>query len=630
MKWLLPLGFLGLLGLAVLLIIYLIKPNFQKKAVSSTFVWQLSFRFQKRRNPVTRVQDILILICQILAIAALAVIMAQPVLEAFRPPQTVQKIAVIDGSAAMLAQTDGETRFERAVGEVSSLAARVAEEEGEITVIMAGEEARFVTVRTTAGTLAELTGALTEMGAAPTAECCYGSGDLDGAMELAEQVLAETPLAEVVLYTSREYIDKGDTTIVNVSDPSEYNVAILNAEAVLEENYYTFSVDLACYGRDADITLYCEVYGANGSEANTQTFSVPVWLDGDKEQNVQLNAETTGGAGIFSYQSAYLYVRVEDSFGYDNQFYLYGGTPETVRIQYASSVPNIYFRGAIMSLRETVRARWSIEYVEVNTNYYKAETTGFDLYIFERMKMDTVPTDGVVWLVNPLEVPQSTGIRLSGLVRSGNMYLTPTGEHPVTEGLEAGSVFVSEYSVMTLSDEFDVLLTCYRGEPAFAVHDDAETKLAVMAFELQNSDMSVLIAFPRFFYQTFGYFFPSTVERYNFEVGESVRLNARAPSLTVSGQGVQLTLGELPADITLSAYGTYTLSQTLFTGREVIENFYVKIPNAQSDFVTPAASLAVPQAGELPENEDYDLLIWVAAALTALLFAEWALNRRAL
>ena len=78
MNWLVPLGFLGLLGLLALLLIYLIKPNFQKKSVSSTYVWKLSFRFQKKRNPITRVQDILLLICQILAIVALAFIMAQP------------------------------------------------------------------------------------------------------------------------------------------------------------------------------------------------------------------------------------------------------------------------------------------------------------------------------------------------------------------------------------------------------------------------------------------------------------------------------------------------------------------------------------------------------------------------
>lgn len=631
MKWLVPLGFLGLLGLVALLLIYLIKPNFQRKGVSSTYVWKLSMRFQKKRNPITRLQDILLLILQILAIIALALIMAFPVIEAYRPPEVTQKIAVIDGSVSMLAQTDGETRFERALDEVEALAAQVtAEENGEISVIFAGETAQFVSVRTTAGTASELSEALAELRKSPASQCTNGGADVDGAMQLAEQVLDETPLADVVYYTSVDYIDAGDVEVVNVSDSSEYNVAILNAEPLLIENYYTFSVDIASYGRDADVTLCCDVYGANGNEDLTESFRLTVWLNGDEPQNVLINSETTGGTGIFSYQSVYIYVRVEDSFGYDNQFYLYGGTKETIRIQYVSSIPNIYLRAGIMSLRESLRDKWNIEYSEVNTAYREPETSGYDFYIYERVSVDTLPTDGVVMFVNPTSVPENTGIRLTNLVRSGNTYLAATGSHPITDGVNAGNIFISESTGMTLSDDFEVLLTCYRGETAFAVRNEETVKMVVMAFELQNSDLPIQIEFPRLFFQTFEYFFPSTLEQYNFEVGESVSLNARAPELHVSGQGTELTLSELPASVTLYAYGTYTLTQTLFTGKTVIENFYVKIPNAESDFTTVLEVLPNPYVETVPENEDYDLLIWIAAALVAALFLEWALNRRSL
>ena len=630
MNWLVPLGFLGLLGLLALLLIYLIKPNFQKKSVSSTYVWKLSFRFQKKRNPITRVQDILLLICQILAIVALAFIMAQPVLEAFRPAAVTQKVCVLDGSVSMLAQTDGETRFERAAGQIRTLARQVTQEGGEISVILAGEDAEYVSVRTTADTLDELSAALEELCASPAASCTYGSADIDGAMELAEQVLAQTPLADVMFYTSKEYIDDGGVEVVNVSDPSEYNVAILNAVPLLVENYYTFSVDVASYGRDADLTVYCQVYGLNGVENAEELYSVRVWLDGDTPQNVLFNAETTGGTAIFAYESAYIYVRAEDSLGYDNQFYLYGGTKETVRIQYASSVPNIFFRAGIMSLRESLRSRWNIEYVEVNTQYREAATSGFDFYIFESVSLPTLPTDGVVMLVNPLSVPDSSGIRLENYVRSGNMYLSRGEDHPITEGVDASKIFVSEYAGMTLSDDFTTLLTAVRGEPVLGVRNDEDTKLVVMAFEVQNSDITLLLEFPRIFFQTFEYFFPSTITQYNFEVGESVSLNARAPELKVSGQGTQLTLTQFPATIRLSAYGTYTLTQTLFTGRDVVENFYVKIPNSESDFATPVEALTAPYVEPVPENEDYDLLIWLAGALVLLLFAEWAFNRHSI
>ena len=107
-----------------------------------------------------------------------------------------------------------------------------------------------------------------------------------------------------------------------------------------------------------------------------------------------------------------------------------------------------------------------------------------------------------------------------------------------------------------------------------------------------------------------------------------MQLNARADSLAVSGQGEEFTLTQLPSEIKLSEYGTYTLSQTLFTGETVVENFYVKIPNAESDFVTIADTLVNPYVEAVPEEEDYDLILFIAGALVFLLFLEWWLSRR--
>ena len=50
MNLLLPLGLLALLSLVVLLIIYLLKPNYQQKMISSTFVWKLSLKYRKRKT----------------------------------------------------------------------------------------------------------------------------------------------------------------------------------------------------------------------------------------------------------------------------------------------------------------------------------------------------------------------------------------------------------------------------------------------------------------------------------------------------------------------------------------------------------------------------------------------------
>ena len=66
MSLLYPLGLIALIGIIVLIIIYIIKPNYQTKFVSSTFVWKLSLKYRKKKLPTSRLRNILLIICQVL------------------------------------------------------------------------------------------------------------------------------------------------------------------------------------------------------------------------------------------------------------------------------------------------------------------------------------------------------------------------------------------------------------------------------------------------------------------------------------------------------------------------------------------------------------------------------------
>ena len=81
MSWLTPLGFLGLLGIVILIIIYILKPNYQQKFISSTFIWKLSLKYKKKRLPISKLRNLLLIICQILIITACACIFAKPILK---------------------------------------------------------------------------------------------------------------------------------------------------------------------------------------------------------------------------------------------------------------------------------------------------------------------------------------------------------------------------------------------------------------------------------------------------------------------------------------------------------------------------------------------------------------------
>ena len=50
MTFLYPLGLLGLIGVPILIIIYIIKNKYTEQTVSSTYIWTYSEQFLKRRK----------------------------------------------------------------------------------------------------------------------------------------------------------------------------------------------------------------------------------------------------------------------------------------------------------------------------------------------------------------------------------------------------------------------------------------------------------------------------------------------------------------------------------------------------------------------------------------------------
>ena len=291
MSLLLPLGLLGLIGLLVLLIIYLIKPNYQQKLLSSTFVWKLSLKYQKKRLPINKLRNILLLICQILIIVFLALILTQPAVQEERHLSSKEKVIVIDASASMLATTlyDDEhyTRFEEAVDGAMELAEKTFADDGMLTVILAGSNATIFkddditdaiydtdkqADGTDEGAVAQFYRVKADSQIAvmqrmqelksvvdgnnnPLA-CTYGSADIEGAMKIAEDITTENPLAEVYLFTGKKYLNSNGVKVVDVSrGAQEVNVAVLDLRAELEEGYYTFYADVVSYGENAEVDI---------------------------------------------------------------------------------------------------------------------------------------------------------------------------------------------------------------------------------------------------------------------------------------------------------------------------------------------------------------------------------------
>ncbi|MDE6402104.1 MAG: VWA domain-containing protein, partial [Clostridiales bacterium] len=398
--------------------------------------------------------------------------LAQPFLAANTEEQKNEKIIIIDASASMRSvRSDDVSRFDYAVSQVNSLAEEFLAQGGLLTVIIAGQDASVVIApRLGEDSLTELTNELKSI------ECTYGDGDIDVAIDLAEETLRSNTRAEVVMYTGTQYIDKGDITVVDVSQDGEWNVAILNCTAELSENVYNFTVDLACYGRDTYVMLYCDVYGV-GDEKQTVNMSTYVKCSDDKTQVVEFNTVNDDGVTrISSYEYVYIHVEENDSFAYDNSFYLYGGERETIKIEYCSTKANVFFESILFRLRSWFSSTMSIEIKEVQDG--KAILEGFDLYIFEHTMPEVVPQDGIVLLVNPDKAPEGVDIVLGESV-TGEFALALGFQHPVIDYVYPERIQITEYKRIITSDGFDTLMYC-GGDPVFLLKNEVDSKIGIL------------------------------------------------------------------------------------------------------------------------------------------------------
>ena len=693
MTLLAPLGLIGLLGVVALIIIYIIKPNYQQKIISSTYVWNLSLKYRKKRIPVSKLRNIIIIICQILILSICAFILARPSEVLKQTADYDEMIAVIDCSASMRAMDDDSiTRYERAVDLLKTRAKNVFDKRGLVSVIVADSDPEYIAERFTYEQQYELDAILNEMLTGERA-CTYGVADMEKAMTKCEDVLADNPSAKVVMFTDTEYVNppKGVEIVPVYKKGSEWNVAILNAYAEVDENYYNFIVEMASYGMPYEGTLNINVEHVNADD-DTDTsmpdpspyhFEAYVYCpDGvtqtivfrHSESSLSYNEDSAdvtvveqgdfyGDSMIFSYQTAHVWI---DEYGdsideADNSFNIYGGQKPVIKIQYASMNANPFTRAALLNLRTlySKMGRWDVQIKEVKRGE-EPETSGYDFYIYEDSDIyyynnataksvmpDKLPTDGVVMIIDPWKSPLNLGARIDevpyafGTADRFEMKDLLEGrdyDHPIMNGInlyfgdDRESLGISAFRRISGYDTgvYKELITGPSGDPALLVQDEEAAKVIIMAFSVQYSNIGMNEAYPRLFENIFNYFFPPTVDKYYYEVGDTVTVNSRGESVTIIASSEEYgdipPVTEFPYAMTFTEPGTYTFSQTTFFGDDVSENVFVHMPAYESDIFKVEDGLTAPYVETDMSDYFKDLLLYFAIGLVAFLFIERILH----
>ncbi|MDE7463768.1 MAG: VWA domain-containing protein, partial [Clostridiales bacterium] len=314
-----PLGFLGLLAIIGLILIYILKPKYQDKKVSSTYIWKLSLKYAKRKVPWQWLRSSLLFFIQLLIFVVFAFMLTRPSVVFAGTQSESEKIVILDASASMTAEMGETTPFERAKQEIAALADVTIESGNKFTVIVAADEAYFAVRGTeSAGFVRQK---LSE------ADCALTEPNITAAIELAENVLEENPQAEVHLYTDHKYDDSGRVTVHDMSQ-NEWNVAIAGVTASRVNGRYVFAAEIADYGKAAEFSVGLNVDGKA---------QVP------KIASCEKNGTTTvvwDNLNITGYEKAKVTLQsVADTFTYDNEFNIFNSNAEPFQVQLVSEHP---------------------------------------------------------------------------------------------------------------------------------------------------------------------------------------------------------------------------------------------------------------------------------------------------
>lgn len=649
MSLLYPLGLLGLIGIAILILIYIIRPNYQTKFISSTFVWKLSLKYKKKKLPTSKLRNILLIICQVLILAIMAMILTKPGKIFKAKTKQAETIAILDAGASMRTGLEGETRFEKAVDEIKKLSEETFLNGGLFSVILADKESSFLCQRISSENKSVIDEICIDLVSEDTM-CSYGSSDVNKSIELCEEILVDNPEAEIYMYTDTtfRYIPK-KINVVNMSDANEeWNAAIINAYVEMIDNYYDIIVEVACYGRDEEIGINILVDGANAADKNspgtTLKFTGDIYkayCENDEVTRVVFKG-TQGyelpddveyyditSSAFFSFNSISVWLEEDDTFTLDNTFQIYGGQKEVLKIQYSSTSPNTFVSSVLFSIRNSYQDKFDIQLTEEKKG--NPQVSGFDYYIFEHFVPGTLPTDGVVIILDPTANTNNTDFTVGSIYDFHTKPLLMTQEDydsPLVKDLNINDILVSRISKITYYDASYTVLASLDNSPTMMYKDQGKSKIFVMNFSVHYSDIALKVDFPFLFRNIIDYYTPSTVTSNAYEVYERIDLASRSQKISVTKDGVTSEYTEFPITFNADTPGTYTINQTTYFGNTLNESIYVRIPRAESNIFKVEDTIIEPYASAPLLDLFSDWLFYFALALVILIFLEWWLKSR--
>ncbi len=605
MTFLYPLGLLGLLGIPVLIVIYIIKSKYTEQTVSSTYLWKLSERFLKKKNPFSRLTGLISLILQILAVLAISLTIAHPVLTV--PGAARDYCFILDGTGSMQMQhEDGTTRYEVGKRHIADMIDDAADG-STFTLIHVSDRTSTVFEQTNNKQAAQTM--LAEL------SCSYSDSTLANAQAVAQAYFTENSGTDVYLVTDRGYQTHDNIHLIRLCDESAQNYALDGVSYSVQGEQVTVTGYVTSYRSDATLTL--ELYADDGEQVMA---SSTVVTKREKATAFRLSAS------IPEFSSLRVRVANADVLESDGNVVLFDLQSDAAyKILLVSDRP-FFIRTALAASGKTN--------ITVKSTEEYANDLGYGLYIFDTFTPATMPSDGAIWLINPLSSADDLGFSVQGevtLPEAGVLQLSGDSTSMVqtlTRDMIGEEIHLTGFIKCGMYRKFATLLS-FEGNPVvFAGTTAYGNRLCVFAFDLHDSNIAMRMDFVTLVRNLAEYSFPAVLEQNSFTCGDTVQINllANTESIRIDspmGQVQYLSCDGAVASFVPTEAGVYTVTMTV-GGFPRTFYLYAAVPEAERNPVLAEKQLSLlGTATEGGFDGTYDALIVMFVLLTLLFAADW-------
>lgn len=604
MSFLYPLGLIGLIGVPLLILIYILRSKYNEQTVASTYLWTLSEKFFKRRNPLSGLTGIISLILQILTVIIISLAISRPI---FVVPESASEYCfVLDGSGSMNTKNGNDTNFEKGKDYIEEAIDR-ARLGSSFTLVYMASESSVVYERVTDKKLAkEMLDELT---------CTDGPSENSDALEIAQKYFNENTSTLVYLVTDRDYESSENVEIVNIGSQNVTNYAISEVKGTLTDGTLYASGRVVSYTSDADLKV--ELY-INGSEKAAESATVSV-RQGE-------SAEVELSHKVSSYDSFRLVITNKDDLPQDNEAISYNlKSEESYSILIVSETP-FFLEASLDSLTDSV--------IDTLSPEEYAGQGGYGLYIFHSFTPEELP-DAAVWLINSTVSVADSGFGVRGIfeieypaeiVKSVS---TSSKARELLDGVIGRDIYISEYVKYSgMYTQFTTLFSYDSNPVIFAGVNALGNREVVFGFDLHKSDIAISSDFVPLISNLLEYSCPDILERSGYTCGEQVDINITAnidsvKTVSPDGEENYIDTSTDTGKLLLDRVGTYTV-KVQAAGSEKTYKIYSAAPAVESDPTLSGEDFSISgvQTYEKTDGE-YDPLVLLFVLLAIVFTADW-------